>query len=107
MPALIATPKAASSRTLSPLASVRAGQIAIVERVELDADDAALLCAMGLCEGAHLRVCRSGEPFVVAVGGISPEKCHCGGSCRVGISRALAKQILVHSLEQGAAHERG
>lgn len=62
---------------------------------QLAADDAAMLRAMGLVPGATFRVCRTGEPCIVAVmhtGATS--QCSCGGS-RIGLASNLAKQILV------------
>jgi len=47
-----------------------------------------LLRAMGLCERSHVRLCRIGEPCIIQV-----------ASTRLGISRELARSILV-SLER-------
>ena len=51
--------------------------------------DAALLGAMGLCCDAKVRLCRAGEPCIVAVmtGGRA--------SCRIGLARPLAERIQV------------
>jgi len=54
--------------------------------------DAPILRAMGLNEGAVIRVCRVGEPTIVAL--LCHRGCHCASS-RVGLSRALAERVLV------------
>ena len=75
------------------LTALRPGQVAVIREIRLEADDAALLRAMGLCVNATLRVFRVGSPCVVAVGGVKP--CKCGGMCRVGLARALAGGVYV------------
>lgn len=77
------------------LAAVAAGKTGVVRAVELGADDAKLLCAMGLCVGAKIKMVRRGEPCVVAVGGVNHQRCKCGGRCRIGVARALAACVLV------------
>jgi Fe2+ transport system protein FeoA len=82
--------------TTVPLSSLRQGQSGIITHTRLDPDDAALLCAMGLCINATVKVIRPGQPCVVAVGGVNEgEACACGGTCRIGLARGLAGQILV------------
>lgn len=81
-----------------PLTRLSPGQSAVIAEARLDADDAALLRAMGLTDRSRIKVCRVGEPCVVALGPGSPEKhCHCRGrgGCRIGIARGLAERILV------------
>jgi hypothetical protein len=73
------------------LSELRCGQTGVICEARLDADDAALLRAMGLGCNAKVRLCRAGEPCIVALtcgktGGIS---------CRVGLARPLAERILV------------
>ena len=80
--------------TITQLTSLRAGQRAVIRETRLEADDAALLRAMGLCLNATVRVFRIGEPCVLAVGGVNAN-CRCGGMCRVGLARPLAERILV------------
>jgi hypothetical protein len=73
------------------LSTLRSGQTAVICEARLDAEDAALLRAMGLGCNAKVRLCRAGEPCIVALtcgktGGVT---------CRVGLSRPLAERILV------------
>jgi len=71
-------------------------------------EDAALLRAMGLCTNARVRLCRVGEPCIVAIqcGKRSPagivadgSRRHAGGEhwtgSRIGLARSLAERILV------------
>ena len=69
------------------LSQLRPGQSGTVRAANLAEADAALLGAMGLCCDAHVRLCRAGEPCIVAVmtGGRA--------SCRIGLARPLAEQI--------------
>ncbi|MEK6701427.1 MAG: ferrous iron transport protein A [Planctomycetota bacterium] len=76
---------------LFSLDAARVGGIYIVERVDLEAADAAMLRAMGLRGGAMIRVCRVGEPTVAEV--ISGHTCRCQCRCRIGIARGLARRI--------------
>ena len=87
------------------LTAMRPGEMGVICGSRLSADDAALLRAMGLCDRATVRVCRLGEPCVVAVGGVQGvgtggggEGCTCGGSCRIGLARPLAERIFVTAL---------
>jgi hypothetical protein len=82
---------------------MKPGQTGIICESRLAKEDAALLRAMGLCDRATVRVCRLGEPCVVAVGGVrgvgvDPKSCTCGGSCRIGLARPLAGRIYVTPL---------
>ena len=86
-----------------PLTALRPGQTGIICESRLSTNDAALLRAMGLCDHSTVRLCRLGEPCVVAVGGVrgvgpNPKDCTCGGSCRIGLSRPLAERIFVTAL---------
>lgn len=101
MPSTIAQPDAAlpcvgpsQAAPPVPLSSLRPGQTAVIAQAGLEADDAALLRAMGLCVRATVRMFRAGEPCVIAVGGVSTH-CKCGGMCRIGLARSLADRILV------------
>jgi Fe2+ transport system protein FeoA len=71
------------------LTQLRPGQSAIVSDARLSQGDAALLGAMGLGCNSRVRLCRVGEPCIVAVmtGGRA--------SCRIGLARPLAEQIMV------------
>lgn len=87
-PGLAANP----ARALSALSS---GMTGVVRAITLDQENAKLLCAMGLCVGARIRLVRAGEPCVVAVGGVNHGRCKCGGRCRIGVAKGLAASILV------------
>lgn len=83
------------------LTDLRADQTGVLVEARLDSGDAALLRAMGLCDRSTLRLCRLGEPCVVAVGGrLAPDAkaCTCGGTCRIGLARPLAERIYVSVL---------
>ena len=90
MPGPVAAPP-----TPVPLSTLRQGQSGIITDTHLDPDDAALLRAMGLCTSATIKIIRPGQPCVVAVGGVSgsegenAESCACGGTCRIGLARAV------------------
>lgn len=92
MPAEAGAPAAPAA---VPLTRLRQGQTGVVRETRLDADDAALLRAMGLCVNMTVRALRVGEPCVVALGGLGPEHCACGGACRIGLARGLAERIYV------------
>lgn len=49
----------------------------------------AYLKALGIEPGAEVRVCRAGSPCVLGLG------LACGGSCRIGIGRDMARRIVV------------
>ena len=50
-----------------PLSQFPVGAVAIVDALNMDAPDAALLRAMGLGCSCHLKLCRVGHPCIVAV----------------------------------------
>ena len=70
------------------LTSLRTGQMGILTEALLEAEDRAILRAMGLRPGCRLRLCRVGEPCIVAV-------CGCGCSSRVGMAKMLAQRVMV------------
>jgi Fe2+ transport system protein FeoA len=79
-----------------PLTRLRRGQTGMICEARLSEDDAALLRAMGVAADARIRLCRSGQPCIVAVG------CACirgggtrWGGCRIGLARPLAERITV------------
>lgn len=78
-----------------PLTSLKPGQTAVIAEARLDTDDAALLRAMGLADRVRVKLCRVGEPCVVALGPVEGKHCHCNGHCRIGLARGLADRILV------------
>ena len=71
------------------LSQLKPGQCGVVRASSIGESDAALLGAMGLCCNAKVRLCRAGEPCIVAItsGG--------GASCRIGLAKPLADKILV------------
>lgn len=97
MSALLARPVIATTGFLTetPVAQSPSGQTGVITRIDLDPSDAAFLRAMGLCVNARIRVCRVGNPCVVAVGGTAGGRCRCGGRCRIGLSRRLAQGIWI------------
>lgn len=76
------------------LTDLRPGEVGVVEDATLEASDAAFLRAMGLCNEAKVRLCRAGEPCIVAVGSFGSD-CGCGSVCRIGLARPLAQRIYV------------
>lgn len=81
-------PPAKPQRLIS-LMQLRRGQSAIVCDAQMSKSDAALLGAMGLACRSRVRLCRAGEPCIVAVmtGGRA--------TCRIGLARPLAERIMV------------
>ena len=77
------------TRRSIPLAQLKPGQSGKVRAADVGPADAALLSAMGLCCDARVRLCRAGEPCIVAVltGGRA--------SCRIGLARPLAERIVI------------
>lgn len=84
-----------ASASAVPLTSLRPGQTAVIAEARLDADDAALLTAMGLAQRIRIKLCRVGEPCIVALGQVEGRHCHCNGHCRIGLARTLADRIFV------------
>jgi Fe2+ transport system protein FeoA len=67
-----------------PLTSLAVEASARLHFAELDAEARDLLRALGLTDGALLRVCKQGEPCVVQV-----------RATRIGITNRVARAILV------------
>ena len=80
------------SQAARPLSTFRAGQYGLVVACRVEGSDAPILRAMGLTEGSIVRVCRVGEPTIVAL--LCHRGCHCASS-RVGLARAIADRVLV------------
>lgn len=87
----VATPPPATTLA-RPLSTFKAGQYGLVVACRVEGADAPILRAMGLTEGAVLRVCRVGQPTIVAL--LCHRGCHCASS-RVGLARALADRVLL------------
>ncbi len=69
-----------------PLSELRAGDRAIVQEANLDAEHAATLAAMGLCASCELTICRAsgrGSPCIVQI-----------DATRLGLAPEVAQQIL-------------
>jgi len=75
------------------LNQLKPGETGVVRSAPGDGPDAAILAAMGLCCNAKVRLCRAGEPCIVAVLGGS------GAGCRIGLARPLADRIMVERLD--------
>ena len=72
-----------------PLTSMEVGQVGMVTRTLLSAADDALLRAMGLRPSARVRLCQSGEPWIVEVR-------RPGGACsRIGLAGEIARGVHV------------
>lgn len=85
-----------------PLTALRRGETAVICESRLDAEDAAMLRAMGLGDRVRVRLCRVGEPVVVALGTTEGRHCHCQGHCRIGLARGLAERVMVW-VDRGSA----
>lgn len=73
-----------------PLTTLPIGCCATVHHREMSGEDCELLSAMGLTDHCRLRVCRIGEPCIIQV-----------AATRLGLSSAMARQIMVHPDEPG------
>lgn len=73
-----------------PVLQLRRGDHARVQSTIMSHEDAELLRAMGLRDGARIRVCRLGKPCVL-------ELCdeRCGTGCRIGLDADLAARLMV------------
>ncbi len=88
---------------VASIASLKRGESGVVCDSQLAGNDDALLRAMGLHPAAWVRLCREGEPCIVAVSSGSPGgSCGCGSECRIGLARSLAQRIFVRTTD-GAA----
>jgi len=87
MSTLAATPR------IVPLTQVSRGRRVTVSDTMDDHEDARVLRAMGLRPNAELKVCRLGEPCIVALAN------GCGLGCRIGLSRRLAECVMVSTCE--------
>jgi Fe2+ transport system protein FeoA len=74
------------------LAQLQPGTLARMHAAHLTQQDCALLRALGLSDKCLLRVCKSGEPCIVQV-----------RATRIGLSRELARSILVIPETEAAA----
>lgn len=65
-----------------PLSELAPATVARVEELEVHADDATRLRAMGICAGRQIQLMRSGDPLILRVLG-----------ARVGLSARLAAGV--------------
>jgi Fe2+ transport system protein FeoA len=72
-----------------PLTALTRGSAGVVQPGRMDADDERALAELGIRPNASVRVCRKGNPCIVAVHEA------CGHGCRVGLCRRLAERVLV------------
>lgn len=69
--------------TAVPLTVLRAGTVAELREVG-DPHSRAVLRSLGLTDGARLRLCRLGDPFIIQV-----------RSTRIGLSKTVAQSVFV------------
>lgn len=79
----------------------------VCESAGLEAGEAAMLGAMGLGERVRVRMCRVGEPVVVALGTTEGRNCDCHGHCRIGLARGLAERVRVVVETRNAGAQTG
>ncbi len=72
-----------------PLTQLQRGRTGRIALSDDSSPDAAMLRAMGLKPQAEVRICRLGQPCIVAV------KNQCGGGCRIGLDRSIAERVMV------------
>jgi hypothetical protein len=89
-------PEKPACRAVS-LYQLKRGQSGVIRESALSKSDAALLAAMGLCCIAKVRLCREGEPCIVAILGGR------GAECRIGLAKSLAQQLHVEVVVDGPA----
>ena len=77
------------SKSSISLASASPYQVAVVASVDVPADDAARLMALGVCAGRKVQVVKQGDPLIVRVVGT-----------RVGLSARLAEMVAVRPLNE-------
>jgi Fe2+ transport system protein FeoA len=65
-----------------PLSRLQVGAEAYLHDTRLDGDTREHLRSLGLTDASHLRVCKSGEPFIFQV-----------RTTRIGVSGAVARRI--------------
>jgi Fe2+ transport system protein FeoA len=66
------------------LTSLPDGSVGRLHDTNLDDDTRSLLRSLGLTDASRLRVCKSGEPFIIQV-----------RATRIGVSSAVARGIFV------------
>lgn len=103
------------SGQLVPLARMKEGESGTIHEKQLEEEDRKVLRAMGLAASARVRLCRVGEPCIVAVMatvGVASSSVGSGAtiadtarvSCsRIGLARRLAEKIIVRVQRQGAS----
>jgi hypothetical protein len=72
----------------------------VIAEKRLDGEDRALLRAMGLSCNATVKLCRAGEPCIVAVmSGCGEGGRLWGDACRIGLAKPLAERIVVRLMD--------
>lgn len=100
------TPSPERATKTVTLAQMRVGQSGVIHEKQLDSSDRQLLRAMGLACNATVKLCRAGEPCIVAVmsggreGGRVGARDGGADCCRIGLARPLAEKIFV-CLDEG------
>jgi len=61
--------------------------------MDLDESEASLLLAMGFGPNVEVRMCRLGEPCIVAL----PCGCDVSG-CRIGLAKKIAERVYVREI---------
>jgi Fe2+ transport system protein FeoA len=74
------------------LCDLGTGQTARVHHANLDGSTARFLRALGLTNTSEFRLCKAGEPCIIQV-----------RSTRIGLSRGVARQILVVATDRKGA----
>ncbi len=77
-----------------PLTTLDAGLTARLHTTHLDEETRSLLRSLGLTDASRLRVCQSGEPFIIQV-----------RATRIGLSSSVAGNIYV--VLESEPHMRG
>ena len=75
------------------LSQLAVGRRAFVSGSDLDESEASLLLAMGLGPDVEVRMCRLGEPCIVAL----PCGCDMSG-CRIGLAKKVAERVYVREI---------
>ena len=74
--------------TTVPLLELAPGTLAVLRQV-VDDQSRAVLCSLGLTDGACFRICRLGDPCIIQV-----------RSTRIGLSKVVAQSIYVAVTER-------
>ena len=87
------TPTGTSEPSRIKLSQLPLGSRAFVSGMDLDESEASLLLAMGFGPNVEVRMCRLGEPCIVAL----PCGCDVSG-CRIGLAKKIAERVYVREI---------